>query len=576
MVVITYPVNESTLTATTTIKADVADDSDISSVKFLIDGTEAYADATAPYEYEWDVCVFGTGSHSVLVKAEDSAGNKGQSDISTFTLNASYDCALVCGGDKLLDNCGTCDADTSNDCTADCNSEYGGTAVLDVCGVCDDDSTNDGAIDNCGVCDNDSTNDCTKDCADVWGGTSWVSDCGCVSATNSGDDCDDCAGTPNGTAVVDDCGVCNGGNESKDDCGVCDGDGIMLWGNCYSIANTTELDLNANGLTDNIPSKIGSLTNLEKLALYDNQLTGSIPSEIGSLTKLKGLFLQNNQLTGSIPSEIANLTNLTDLDLSYNQLTGNIPESICVFNINWSSSGNFYITDNKLCPLYPSCVENYVGVQNTSECPSEDVTGIDGNTYKTVIIGTQTWMAENLKTTKYKNGDAIPNITQNANSGGWDEQSTGAYCDFNNDASISVTHGRLYNWYAGNDSRGVCMEGWHVPSKDEWENLINYLGGTDYAGGKMKEEGTTHWKSPNTGATNESGFTALAMGWRNYAGGGWHHGISGDDAHYAYYWSSTGTDSYHAYKVNLYYENTQIHISYTGNAFGMSIRCIKD
>ena len=134
-VVITYPVNESTLTATTTIKADVTDDSDISSVKFLIDGTEAYADTTSPYEYEWDVCVLGTGSHSVLVKAEDSAGNKGQSDISTFTLNASYDCEDVCGGDKLLDNCEVCDADTTNDCTADCNGDYGGDKVADNCGT---------------------------------------------------------------------------------------------------------------------------------------------------------------------------------------------------------------------------------------------------------------------------------------------------------------------------------------------------------------------------------------------------------------------------------------------------------
>ena len=130
-VLITYPVNESTLTATTTIKADVTDDSDIAHVKFLIDGTEAYADTTSPYEYEWDVCVLGTGSHSVLVKAEDSAGNKGQSDISTFTLNASYDCESVCGGDKLLDNCEVCDADTSNDCAIDCADVWGGTAYRD-------------------------------------------------------------------------------------------------------------------------------------------------------------------------------------------------------------------------------------------------------------------------------------------------------------------------------------------------------------------------------------------------------------------------------------------------------------
>jgi len=128
-VVITYPVNESTLDSMATIKADVVDNNDIISVLFLIDGTEAYADSTAPYEYEWDVCVIGTGNHTVLVKAEDSVGNKGQSDLLTFTIDASYDCENVCGGDKeydcqnicdgdgKADNCGVCDADIDNDCT---------------------------------------------------------------------------------------------------------------------------------------------------------------------------------------------------------------------------------------------------------------------------------------------------------------------------------------------------------------------------------------------------------------------------------------------------------------------------
>ena len=100
-VVITFPINNSTLTATSTIKADVDDDGNVVSVKFLIDGTEVYNDTSAPYEYEWDVCELGTGNHSVLVKAEDSAGNKGQSELFTFTIDATYDCADVCGGEKI-------------------------------------------------------------------------------------------------------------------------------------------------------------------------------------------------------------------------------------------------------------------------------------------------------------------------------------------------------------------------------------------------------------------------------------------------------------------------------------------
>ena len=114
-VAITYPANGSTLTTTDTIRVDVSSESAISSVKFLIDGIEVYADSLPPYEYVWDVCVQGTDNHTVLVKAEDITGNQGQSDVNTYTLNASYDCESVCGGDKLLDNCEVCDADAAND-----------------------------------------------------------------------------------------------------------------------------------------------------------------------------------------------------------------------------------------------------------------------------------------------------------------------------------------------------------------------------------------------------------------------------------------------------------------------------
>ena len=119
---------------------------------------------------------------------------------------------------------------------------------------------------------------------------------------------------------------------------------VTLWGVVYSVENTTELDL------------------------YNNQLTGSIPPEIGNLTNLTGLGLYDNQLTGGIPSEIGNLTNLTSLILSGNQLTGEIPESICDLNINFNNS-SFNITNNQLCPPYPSCIEDVVGEQDTSGCP---------------------------------------------------------------------------------------------------------------------------------------------------------------------------------------------------------------
>ena len=139
------------------------------------------------------------------------------------------------------------------------------------------------------------------------------------------------------------------------------------------------------------------------------------------------------------------------------------------------------------------------------------VTDIDGNIYNSVTIGNQVWMAENLKTTKYQNGEAIPNVTDDTE---WSNLVTGAYSDYNNDPSNSDTYGRLYNWYAVDDSRNICPSGWHVPNYSEWTTLENYLGGYLVAGGKLKETGTTHWSSPNTGATNETGFTALPAGGR--------------------------------------------------------------
>jgi len=135
-----------------------------------------------------------------------------------------------------------------------------------------------------------------------------------------------------------------------------------------NLTNLTHLSLSSNQLTGSIPSEIGNLTNLEELWLYGNQLTGEIPSEIGNLTNLTILDLGGNNLTGSIPSEIGNLTNLTTLRLDDNQLTGVIPESICYLDINWGSTNYFNITNNKLCPPYPSCIEDYVGEQDTSGC----------------------------------------------------------------------------------------------------------------------------------------------------------------------------------------------------------------
>jgi uncharacterized protein (TIGR02145 family) len=135
----------------------------------------------------------------------------------------------------------------------------------------------------------------------------------------------------------------------------------------------------------------------------------------------------------------------------------------------------------------------------------------DGNNYKTVTIGTQVWMAENLKTTKYRNGDPIANVADNTE---WENLTTGAYCTYDNDLKKLNAYGHLYNWHAVSDARNIAPEGWHVATDAEWTILNNYLGGGIASGDKLKETGAIHWNYSNS-ETNESGFTALPGGFRN-------------------------------------------------------------
>ena len=142
------------------------------------------------------------------------------------------------------------------------------------------------------------------------------------------------------------------------------------------------------------------------------------------------------------------------------------------------------------------------------------MTDQQGNVYKTILIGTQEWMAENLKTSIYNDGTPIPNVTSNAQ---WSSTTSGAWVYYNNDSQYDCPYGKLYNWYTATDSR-LCPAGWHVPSYEEWMTITNYLGGVPIAGGKMKTSGTQYWNSPNTDATNETGFSGLPGGLRDIDG----------------------------------------------------------
>lgn len=208
------------------------------------------------------------------------------------------------------------------------------------------------------------------------------------------------------------------------------------------------------------------------------------------------------------------------------------------------------------------------------------ITDIDGNTYKTIQIGDQLWMAENLKVTHYRNGDSIPNVTSG---GDWSNLSNGAYCNYNNDESDVSTYGRLYNWYAVDDSRNLAPEGWHIPSDEEWRILEMYLGmsqgaahyavvgdrGTDQ-GNKLKS--SSGWENNGNG-TNESGFSALPGGFRL---------VANANSEFiaikvtAYFWSSSEySNSLAWYRALASHKKTVYRYAVNKNQ-GFSIRCIKD
>jgi len=213
-------------------------------------------------------------------------------------------------------------------------------------------------------------------------------------------------------------------------------------------------------------------------------------------------------------------------------------------------------------------------IPNPNACPgTPTVTDADGNVYNTVLIGNQCWMKENLKTTKYRNGTSIdyPGADNNA----WQNNTTGAYAGYNNDISWKDIYGALYNWHAVNNANGLCPTGWHVPTDAEFTAMTNHLGGTSVAGGKMKSTRTVpdphpRWNSPNTGATNESNWSAFPGGYRSTSG-------SFDDiGDFGNFWSSTEYSTTTAWYRYLYYNVADVNRDYSPKGYGFSVRCLRD
>jgi len=244
----------------------------------------------------------------------------------------------------------------------------------------------------------------------------------------------------------------------------------------------------------------------------------------------------------------------------------------CVFELTFNLDANLLASVGIVCdvldlnynqeyPIYTYHI--WDDVFNVNFGPDSACVDIDGNVYETVWINCQLWMAENLKVTRYRNGDSIPQGIS------WCGLTTGTCGVYDNDSTNAEIYGRLYNWYAAVDPRNIAPEGWHVPDTTELWGLIDYLGGEDIAGGKMKDTGLTFWSSPNAGATNESGFTAIGSGLK------WEcSGYSQLKAR-AYYWTST-SGATNGKSVRITYDNATAQKNNNNKGIGFSIRCVKD
>lgn len=190
------------------------------------------------------------------------------------------------------------------------------------------------------------------------------------------------------------------------------------------------------------------------------------------------------------------------------------------------------------------------------------------NTESSVVICNQEWKVRNLDVDRYRNGDIIPQVNDVT---AWASLTTGAWCYYNEDPANGAVYGKLYNWYALTDPRGLAPEGWHIPTKDEFTELSNCLGGDALSGGALKDTGIMYWQNPNIGATNSSGFTALPGGMRDYNGSGYYQLTT-----IALYWTYTEESIPNAWSVYLFPNNTTFKLDINNKHYGFSVRCVKD
>lgn len=289
-------------------------------------------------------------------------------------------------------------------------------------------------------------------------------------------------------------------------------------------------------------------------------------------------FAQNGSISSTFVSQRTDGTGLVDV---YFNLDGTESDYYISLEVSFDSGNTFTPIDPAHIsgvgqPISPGINKHLIwnGMQTNPNIYSglsevkviantypSTVSDYDGNVYYTTHIGGKVWMKENLKTSKYCNGT-------NIEYGNWDN-SNGTYAWYDNNIFWKDSYGALYNWLAVDNTNGLCPNGWHVPSDEEWTALTDYLGGQAIAGGKLKEVGTLHWNSPNAGATNETGYTALPGGYRHS------NGSFNSINNYGAWWTSSEHDSEYSLMRSMYSSNGVVGRSMSfKRIIGYSVRCI--
>jgi uncharacterized protein (TIGR02145 family) len=239
------------------------------------------------------------------------------------------------------------------------------------------------------------------------------------------------------------------------------------------------------------------------------------------------------------------------------------------------------MTVSKVLPVFGIVALCFSSCTEDDDLPlSNEVVDVDGNVYQTVVIGSQEWMTENLRTSHFANNDPIPHVPAIQD---WVALGSSGFCWLYNNGSFNeIPHGKLYNWFAVNDSRNVCPTGWHVPTAADWDLLSYHLGGANVAGGPLKatgtlQDGTGHWNTPNEDATNQTGFNGIASGTRGF----YSEFVTLEESYFgkgaiAMYWASSSVNAENASYRSLSYGNGRVFTEQALKTWGMSIRCVKD